>query len=94
MLTALAAIVYYRRRVLSSFWDALTLGLLPLASAGFLVYMVEKSLVAAPAEQRWSMLGIVAAGILLMLVARFVLQSWFFQIRPESDPGGVAAAGR
>jgi amino acid transporter len=94
VLTALAAIVYYRRRVLSSFWDALTLGLLPLASAGFLVYMVYKSLVAAPSEQRWSMLGIAIAGIVLMLVARFVLQSWFFQIRPESDPGGPVAADR
>jgi amino acid transporter len=87
VLTALAAIVYYRRRVFSNFWDAIILGLLPLGSAGFLVWMVEKSLVSAAAPERWSMLGIVVAGLLLMLVARFGLKSWFFQIRRESDQG-------
>jgi amino acid transporter len=92
ILTALAAIVYYRRRVFSSLWDALTIGLLPLASAGFLAYMVEDTLVAAPAVQLWSMFGIVVAGLVLMLIARFWLRSWFFQIPRESDSGTVAAA--
>jgi amino acid transporter len=87
VLTALAAVVYYRRRVFSSAWDAVILGLLPLGSAGFLVWMVEKSLVAAPAPERWSMVGIVAVGLVLMGVARFGLKSWFFQIRRESDQG-------
>jgi amino acid transporter len=87
VLTGLAAIVYYRRRVFSNARDALVLGLLPLASAGFLVWMVEKSMSGAPAAQNFSMLGIVAVGLLLMLVARFGLKSWFFQIPRESDPG-------
>ena len=87
VLTALAAIVYYRRRVFSNAKDALVLGLLPLASAGFLIWMVEKSMSTAPAAQNFSMLGIVVAGVVLMLVARFVLKSWFFQIPRESDPG-------
>jgi amino acid transporter len=91
VLTALAAIVYYRRRVFSNVRDALVLGLLPLASAGFLVWMVEKSLSTAPAAENFSMLGIVIAGLLLMLVARFGLKSWFFQIQRESDPGPVPA---
>jgi amino acid transporter len=91
VLTALAAIVYYRRRVFSSLWDALTIGLLPLASAGFLAYMVEDTLVAAPAVQLWSMFGIVVAGLVLMLIARFGLRSWFFQIPRESDAGTAAA---
>jgi amino acid transporter len=91
VLTALAAIVYYRRRVFSNVRDALVLGLLPLASAGFLVWMVEKSLSTAPAAENFSMLGIVVAGLLLMLVARFGLKSWFFQIQRESDPGPVPA---
>ena len=65
--------------------------MLPLASAGFLVWMVEKSMSAAPAAQNFSMLGIVVVGLLLMLVARFVLKSWFFQIPRESDPGTVPA---
>ena len=94
VLTALANIVYYRRRVLSGVWDALILGLLPLGSAGFLVWMVEKSLVAAPTPERWSMVGVVAAGLLLMLGARFGLKSWFFQIQRESDPGPALATTR
>jgi amino acid transporter len=92
VLTALAAIVYYRRRVFSNAQDAVVLGVLPLASAGFLVWMVEKSMSAAPAAQNFSMLGIVVVGLLLMLVARFGLKSWFFQIQRESDPGPVPAA--
>jgi amino acid transporter len=91
VLTAIAAIVYYRRRVFANFWDALVLGLLPLASAGFLVWMVEKSLSTAPAAENWSMLGIVVVGIVLMLIARFVLKSWFFQIPRESDQGTARA---
>jgi amino acid transporter len=89
VLTALAAIVYYRRRVFSSLWDALILGLLPLASAGFLVWMVYKSMSEAAAAQNYSLLGIAVVGLLLMLVARFGLKSWFFQIQRESDPGPV-----
>ncbi len=91
VLTALAAIVYYRRRVFSNFWDAIVLGVLPLGSAGFLVWMVEKSLASAPNPERWSMVGIVAVGLVLMLVARFGLKSWFFQIQRESDQGTATA---
>jgi amino acid transporter len=92
VLTAIAAIVYYRRRVFSNARDALVLGLLPLASAGFLIWMVEKSMSSAPAAQNFSMLGIVVVGLVLMLVARFGLKSWFFQIPRESDPGLAPAA--
>src|SRR5580693_3998771 len=88
VLTALASVVYYRRRIFRNTWDAIVLGVLPLASAGFLVWMVWKSLVEAAAEERWSMLGIVLLGLLLMLVARFWLRSPFFQVRRESDAGG------
>jgi amino acid transporter len=92
VLTALAAITYYRRRVFSNLWDALILGLLPLGSAGFLVWMVEKSLASAPAAENWSMLGIVVVGLVLMLVARYGLKSWFFQIPRESDAGTRGAS--
>ena len=91
VLTAIASMVYYRRRVLSGVWDFLTLGLLPLASAGFLTWLTVKSLMNAPAEERWSMVGIIVAGLVLMLVARFGLKSWFFQTPLESDPGPVLA---
>jgi amino acid transporter len=84
VLTGLAAIVYYRRRVFSNAWDALLVGLLPLGSCAFLVWIVEKSLSTAPDSQRWSIVGIVAAGVVLMLVARFGLRSTFFQIPRET----------
>jgi amino acid transporter len=87
ILTALACVVYYRRRLASSAWNAVSLGLLPLAAAGFLGWMATKSVMGSPAGQRWSLLGIMVAGLLLMLVARFVLRSPFFSIERESDPG-------
>jgi amino acid transporter len=88
ILTALAAIAYYRRRVFSSVWDALILGILPLASIGFLVWVVVKSLQTAPVAQIWSLVGIIAAGVILMLAARFILRSPFFQVQRERDIQG------
>ena len=85
-LTALAAIAYYRRRIFTNAWDAILVGILPLASAVFLAWVVVKSVISAPAEQRWSLAGIIGAGVVLMLVARFVLRSPFFQIPRESAP--------
>jgi amino acid transporter len=87
ILTALATIVYYRRRVVSSAWNALVLGILPVAAAGFLVWVLVKFLQGANSASLWSILGIVVVGIVLMLAARFVLRSSFFGIPRESDSG-------
>jgi amino acid transporter len=89
ILTALATIAYYRRRVLASARDALTLGILPLAAAGFLAWILARSLQSAPASQAWSLGAIIGIGVILMLVARFGLRSPFFQIRRESDAPGT-----
>ncbi len=43
VMTALATIVYYRRRVVSSVRDFFILGVLPLGAAGFLGWMFEQS---------------------------------------------------
>jgi len=91
VLTALASMTYYRRRVFASVWDAVVLGLLPLGSAGFLVWMVAKSVTESPVPQRWSLAGIVGVGLILMVLSRVVLRSQFFNIRRESDPGLVDA---
>jgi hypothetical protein len=85
ILTALATIVYYRRRVLSSAWDAIVLGVLPIGAAGFLTWIIAKSVQAAPASQIWSLAGVAVAGVVLLFAARFVLRSPFFQIQRESD---------
>jgi amino acid transporter len=86
ILTALSAIVYYRRRIFSNGWDAMLVGILPLAAAGFLVWIVVKSTQNAPASQRWALIAIVGSGVLVMFIARLVLRSSFFQIPRESAP--------
>jgi amino acid transporter len=87
ILTALACVVYYRRRVISGAWNAITLGLLPLAAAVFLAWMVVKTLIGASQAEQYSLLGVVVVGLVLMLGARFVLKSPFFAIQRESDSG-------
>jgi amino acid transporter len=84
--TALAAVVYYRRRIFTNAWDALLVGILPLAAAVFLAWVVVKSLQTAATTEKWSLIGIIGAGLLLMLVARFILRSPFFRIPRESAP--------
>jgi amino acid transporter len=85
ILTALAAIIYYWRRVFSNVLDAVIIGLLPLAAAGFLGWILVKSLLGAPSAQIWSLVGIVGVGVILMLVARFVLRPQFFHLKPETE---------
>jgi amino acid transporter len=86
IMTALAAIVYYRRRIFSRVWDALLVGLLPLGSIVFLAWVVVKSLQGAPNAQRYALTGIVIAGLIMMVIARVFLQSQFFHIPRESAP--------
>jgi len=85
ILTALATMVYYRRRIFASVWDFLVLGVLPLGAATFLGWILTRSLQLAPGGQRWSIVAIVSTGLVLMLVARFGLRSVFFAIPRESD---------
>ena len=90
ILTALAMIVYYRRRVFSSVRDTIVLGVLPLGAAAFLGWVLTKSIIAAPDTQKWSLIGIIALCLVLMLSARFIQRSPFFQIGRESDSGQPA----
>jgi amino acid transporter len=85
IMTALATIVYYRRRIFTSAWNALILGLLPIGAAGFLGWVLVKTVKSSAAPQIWSLIGIIAAGVLAMLSARFIQRSPFFQIQRESD---------
>jgi amino acid transporter len=86
ILTAAASMVYYRRRVFSSVLNSVTLGILPLAAAVFLAWMVVKDMMQSPAAQNLSLAGILVAGVVLMVAARVFLKSPFFSIpREESD---------
>ncbi len=55
------------------------------AQPGFLGWVLVKSLLQAPNTQLWSMVGVAAAGLILLFVARFVLRSTFFSIPMESE---------
>jgi amino acid transporter len=80
-------IIYYRRRVWSSPVQAITLGLLPLAAAGFLGWVLVRSVQTAPAGQNWSLGDVLVLGLALMALARFGLRSRFFATPRESAPG-------
>ncbi len=86
ILTALATVLYYRRRVFTSVGDALFLGILPIAAAGFLGWIVVKTLLVAPSQQVWSFAAVIGVGIVLMIVMRLTLRSPFFQTKRESEP--------
>jgi amino acid transporter len=83
VLTALATIAYYRRRIVGRISDLVWLGVLPLGAAGFLVWIIVKSMLQAGAPENWSILGVVVVGLVLMVVARFGLRSPFFGIQRE-----------
>jgi amino acid transporter len=85
VLTALAAIVYYRRRVISNAVEFVTLGLLPAGAIAFLVWVIYETCRAADAAQNWTLAGVAGVGIALMFYARFGLRSPFFGIPRESD---------
>jgi len=85
ILTALATVVYYRRRIMARPADLVWLGVLPLAAAGFLCWIIVKSMLQAPAPQNWSILGIVVVGVILMVAARILLRSDFWGIQRESS---------
>jgi len=84
MLTALAAIVYYRRRIFSVPWDAMLAGVLPAGAIAFLGWILVKSIIGAEGAQLWSLAGVGIAGIVLMLIARYVLRAQFFSTPRES----------
>jgi amino acid transporter len=82
--TALAAMVYYRRRIMSNGWDLITIGILPVLAVAFLAYVAVKSILGAPAAQNYSLLGFLVVGIILIFIARFGWKSEFFRIKRES----------
>jgi amino acid transporter len=88
ILTTLAALTYYRRRIIASLRDAIVVGILPLGAAGFLGWVLYKSISSAWDSARvqvWTLLGVFAAGLVMLLIARFVLRSVFFRLPRESE---------
>jgi hypothetical protein len=92
ILTALATIAYYRRRIIAHACDALLAGVLPLAAAGFLGWIIVTSVQGEPGSQRWALAGVVAAGVIVLGYARFALRSVFFQTPGNRLQGAVMNA--
>jgi len=88
VLTAAAMIAYYRHRIVHNAWDTLLVGILPVAACGFLIWIMVKTVQAATAAENWSLIGISAAGIFVLLAVRFFLNSQFFSIQRESASSG------
>jgi amino acid transporter len=100
ILTVLALMAYYRRRIITSPRDAVTLGLLPLGAVVFLGWVLVRSFAAAIPAQKWSLAAVLAVGVVLMLLARFAWQSPFFHLAREATgrqstapPGPSGARG-
>lgn len=85
ILTALAAIVYFRHRITSSLKDMVSLGILPVAAMLFLGWVIFKQLQTASGAEIWALAGIAILGLILMLGARFIAGSPFFAIPREKD---------
>jgi len=73
---------------MSNIMSFLVLGIGPLLSAAFLIWLMERSLQtqSTPIEN-WTIAVVLGLGLTLMLVARFGLKSSFFKIPRESDAG-------
>lgn len=85
VLTAVAMMAYYRRRIFSGPWDFLAIGVFPLAASVFLAWVVWRSLQLAPPGQRWTITAITGTGLVMMVIARFGLRSRFFTLDREAD---------
>jgi hypothetical protein len=59
-------------------------GVLPAGAIAFLGWILVKSTIGAPGSQLWSLAGVGIAGIVLMLIARYVLRAQFFSTPRES----------
>jgi hypothetical protein len=90
ILTGLAMIVYYRRRVFSSLAGAVVDGLLPLAAAAFLGWIIEQAMASNAANVNWTIAGIVGVGIVLMVLARLTHRGAFY-FATQREAEGVAA---
>jgi amino acid transporter len=92
ILTLLALIAYYRRRVFSSAGNAVMVGLLPLAAMVFLGWIVYKTMAANATNVNWTLAGIVVVGIVLMALVRMTSSgAHYFTSQRETQH---AATGR
>jgi amino acid transporter len=83
ILTALAVIAYYWHRIASNAWDALLIGILPAGAIAFLGWIVVRTVQTGTSQERWSLIGIVVAGVVVMLALRVIVRPEFFHTPRE-----------
>jgi amino acid transporter len=71
----LTAAWVYRRQLTSSVSGALLGGLAPIAGSALLIWVAVKAIQGFTITERWVLAGIVAAGVAMLLVARFVYKA-------------------
>jgi amino acid transporter len=82
--TGLAAAWYYRRLIGQSVKNALMLGLLPLAGAGLLIWVTIKGAQALTHAERYSLLGVGVAGVIMMIIAARRYRAPIFKAEVET----------
>jgi amino acid transporter len=88
--TGLAAAWYYRRLIGQSAKNAVMLGLLPLAGAGLLIWVTVKGTQALTHAERYSLLGVGVAGVIMMIVAARVYRAPIFKAEVETAQEAAA----
>jgi multisubunit Na+/H+ antiporter MnhB subunit len=73
---------YYRRQLRRGAGNLISVGLLPLAAAGFLVWIIVKSVAAFSRGENLTLAGVLLTGIAVLVFAQVVKRSPFFQLRP------------
>jgi amino acid transporter len=83
VMTGLAMMVYYRRRIFAGVVDFLTIGLLPLGSVVLLGWVFEKTIVQVPRGELYTVLSVIGSGIVVMVLQRLLRNPEFFHIQRE-----------
>ena len=71
----LTAFWVYRHQLTHSMSGALLGGLAPIAGSALLIWVAVKAIQAFTVTERWVLAGIVVAGVVMLLVARFVYKA-------------------
>jgi amino acid transporter len=83
VMTGLAMMVYYRRRIMASVMDFITLGLLPAGSIVLLGWVFEKTIVQVPRGEVYVIIIVLGTGIVVMLLERWLRNPAFFHVQRE-----------
>jgi amino acid transporter len=84
-ISALANAWHYRAQIRANLRDAITVGLLPILSVAFLVWISVKSILGFPPGTQWTLAAILATACVALAAAKYGYRSAFFSIRHEPE---------